>query len=174
MSWLSHCRNPVSWVDIYGADRVSMGVFIRVGFRMVYIHRWPWNPRMRDAHYTRYHGSQDCHTGLLGVPIVFPQCAIYWSKDIACPCIKSCYGKRRQIGNKTNTLSRYTTEISFPELWNESSSIIIIKSCTKQWIIHFMRFMIKNIIHVFSIFAFYIFAYKLYFLPLLIWQKITE
>lgn len=30
-----------------------------------------------DARYTRYHGSQDCHTGLLGVPIVFPQCAIY-------------------------------------------------------------------------------------------------
>lgn len=107
-------RNPVSWVDIYGADRVSMGVFIRVGFRMVCIHRWPWNPQMRDG-CTLYALSWKSRLSYRVTRNIYCLSTIYSSKDIACPCIKSRYGKRRQIGSKTNTLSRCTTKILFSE-----------------------------------------------------------
>jgi len=72
-------RNPVSWIDIYGADRVSMGVFIRVGFRMVGIHRWPWNPQMRDGctlHALSWKSRLSYRVVILRVSIVFLQCTL--------------------------------------------------------------------------------------------------
>lgn len=94
---------------------LNTGVFIRVGFRMVYIlvggrgtlERAGW---MHAIRYTRavFHGSQDCHTGCYQEYLLSfrTQCAIYRSKDITCPRIKSRRPERcRLIDNKTDMVS---------------------------------------------------------------------
>ena len=71
-------RNPVSWVDIYGADRVSMGVFIRVGFRIPSVSiGGPWNPQMRDGctlYALSWKSRLSYRVVILGLSIVFLQC----------------------------------------------------------------------------------------------------
>lgn len=88
-----------------------------------------------DARYTRYHGSQDCHTGLLRVPIVFPQCAIYWSEDIALPVPVSSRAAesvdKSVLIKQICSLKIYNWNIIFRKLWNESSSVMI-KSYTNN------------------------------------------